>query len=179
MFSHEGTWRHMKVQYCYWKVGVWLLTTQKPVNRLGWWKGKFALFQMPVTGGGWTSVWRPTPPTLGSQWGKSIYRQEEGATCRNPAQLSLTVQSLSHVLLLATPWPAARQASLSITTSWSLLKLMSSSVIFRLVTGGLVILVVLGTVNHPFLGLFVPISLRPVLRIVAVYLVETVWSLYG
>ena len=36
------------------------------------------------------------------------------------------VQSLSHVLLLfATPWTAARQASLSITNSRSLLKLMS------------------------------------------------------
>ena len=37
------------------------------------------------------------------------------------------VQSLSHVQLFATPWTAARQASLSITKSWSLLKLMSSS----------------------------------------------------
>ena len=36
-----------------------------------------------------------------------------------------SVQSLSHVLLFATPWTAARQASLSITNSWSLLKLMS------------------------------------------------------
>ena len=36
-----------------------------------------------------------------------------------------SVQSLSHVLLFATPWTAARQASLSITNSQSLLKLMS------------------------------------------------------
>ena len=36
-----------------------------------------------------------------------------------------SVQSLSHVLLFATPWTAARQASLSITNSWSLLKLKS------------------------------------------------------
>ena len=36
-----------------------------------------------------------------------------------------SVQSLSPVRLLATPWTAARQASLSITNSWSLLKLMS------------------------------------------------------
>ena len=34
-------------------------------------------------------------------------------------------QSLSRVQLFATPWTAARQASLSITNSWSLLKLMS------------------------------------------------------
>ena len=36
-----------------------------------------------------------------------------------------SVKSLSHVRLFATPWTAARQASLSITNSWSLLKLMS------------------------------------------------------
>ena len=35
-----------------------------------------------------------------------------------------SVQSLSRVWLFATPWIAARQASLSITNSWSLLKLM-------------------------------------------------------
>ena len=38
---------------------------------------------------------------------------------------SLKVKSLSHAQLLATPWTAARQASLSITTSQNLLKLMS------------------------------------------------------
>ena len=36
-----------------------------------------------------------------------------------------SVQSLSHVRLFVTPWTAACQASLSITNSWSLLKLMS------------------------------------------------------
>ena len=36
-----------------------------------------------------------------------------------------SVQSLSCVQLFSTPWTAARQASLSITNSWSLLKLMS------------------------------------------------------
>ena len=36
-----------------------------------------------------------------------------------------SVQSLSDVQLFATPWTAARQASLSITNSWSLLKFMS------------------------------------------------------
>ena len=36
-----------------------------------------------------------------------------------------SVQSLSHVRLFATPWTDAHQASLSITNSWSLLKLMS------------------------------------------------------
>ena len=36
-----------------------------------------------------------------------------------------SVQSLNHVRLFATPWTTAHQASLSITNSWSLLKLMS------------------------------------------------------
>ena len=36
-----------------------------------------------------------------------------------------SVQSLSHVRIFVTPWTVARQASLSITNSWSLLKLMS------------------------------------------------------
>ena len=41
----------------------------------------------------------------------------------HPVQFS-SVQSLSHVRLFVTPWIAALQASLSITNSWSLLKLM-------------------------------------------------------
>ena len=36
-----------------------------------------------------------------------------------------SIQSLSCVHLFVTPWTAARQASLSFTVSWSLLKLMS------------------------------------------------------
>ena len=36
-----------------------------------------------------------------------------------------SVQSLSHVRLFATPWTAAHQASLSITNSWSSLRLTS------------------------------------------------------
>ena len=37
-----------------------------------------------------------------------------------------SVQSLSPVQLFATPWTAAHQASMSITNSWSLLKLIST-----------------------------------------------------
>ena len=36
-----------------------------------------------------------------------------------------SVQSVSHVRLFVTPWTAARQASLSMSNSWSLPKLMS------------------------------------------------------
>ena len=44
---------------------VWLLAAQKPTDRPGWWKEKFALCQTPATreGGGQTSVRRLTPPT--------------------------------------------------------------------------------------------------------------------
>ena len=39
--------------------------------------------------------------------------------------MTSSVQSLSHVQLFMIPWTTARQASLSITNSWSLLKLIS------------------------------------------------------
>ena len=42
----------------------------------------------------------------------------------NIKNLFSSVQSLSHVQLFATPWTATHKASLSITNSWSLLKLM-------------------------------------------------------
>ena len=44
---------------------------------------------------------------------------------RNDVFQFISVQSLSHVRLFATPWTAAHQASLSITNSWSLPKPMS------------------------------------------------------
>ena len=45
--------------------------------------------------------------------------------CYNIFSVISSVQSLSRVRLFVIPWTAARQASLSITNSWSLLKLMS------------------------------------------------------
>ena len=47
--------------------------------------------------------------------------------CIFPSSLTslYSVQSLSYVWLFATPWTVGCQASLSITNSWSLLKLMS------------------------------------------------------
>ena len=44
---------------------------------------------------------------------------------RKEHQNSVVVQLLSCVCLFSTPWTAARQASMSFTISWSLLKLMS------------------------------------------------------
>ena len=54
------------------------------------------------------------------QRGKGIQKTTWG-----PTFFGCSVQSLSHVQLFATPWTAAHQASLAITNSWSLLKLMS------------------------------------------------------
>ena len=52
------------------------------------------------------------------------------------------------------------------------------TVILKLVIGGLtsVISIVLSTVNLQFQGRFVSISLRPVLGIVAAYVMATAWS---
>ena len=44
--------------------GVRLISTQKPIKRPGWWKGKFALFWMLATKVGRTPVQRLTPPAL-------------------------------------------------------------------------------------------------------------------
>ena len=64
-----------------------------------------------------------------------------------------SVQSLSHVQLPATPWIAARQASLSIINSHSLLKLMSIALVMPS--------------NHLFLccALLLPLSIFPSIRI--------------
>ena len=43
----------------------------------------------------------------------------------DPSVQFSSVQLLSHVQFFVTPWTAAHQASLTITNSWSLLKLMS------------------------------------------------------
>ena len=64
-----------------------------------------------------------------------------------------SVQSLSHVWLFAIPWTAARQASLSITNSQSLLKLMSIELVMPS--------------NHLILccPLFLPPSIFPSIRV--------------
>ena len=54
----------------------------------------------------------------------SLTRETESTLPSGVKELS-PVQSLSHIWLFATPWTAAHQASLTITNSQSLLKLMS------------------------------------------------------
>ena len=61
---------------------------------------------------------------IGCSWSDLYKTSCEGEFCKGDVVIS-SVQSLSRVRLLATPWTAAHQASLSITSSWSLLKFMS------------------------------------------------------
>ena len=85
--------------------GFWLLATQKPINRPGWWKEKFALFQMLATeaGGGWQMfVQRPLFPSAlltNKQGGESFYRQSRGVggvTCRNTTIISNSHLQIGH-----------------------------------------------------------------------------------
>ena len=71
-----------------------------------------------------------SPSPLG--WSSSSFCHQEGHTLEGKLKkahpspiLLVSVQLLSDVQVFATPWTAARQASLSITKSWNLLKLMS------------------------------------------------------
>ena len=59
------------------------------------------------------------PPNIGSSF------CQERTGIKGLSHLFSSVQSLSHVQLFETPWTAACQASLSITNSLSLLKLMN------------------------------------------------------
>ena len=84
-------------------VWVWLIAAQKLINRPGWWKGRFALFQMLAAGGGggrgwWVSVQRPTPPLVCRQaGGEGIYRVVVGgATCRNNTVISNSYLQIGH-----------------------------------------------------------------------------------
>ena len=77
---------------------------------------------------------KPTSPTLASRFltnelpGKPSCKQRQLEIPSSPGFKSTfsSVQSLSRVRLCVTPGTAARQASLSITNSWSVLKVMST-----------------------------------------------------
>ena len=67
-------------------------------------------------------LYTPVQPTPSSRHRTSPVPQK--SPYAPPLHFS-SVQLLSHIRLFATPWTSARQASLSITNSWSLLKLIS------------------------------------------------------
>ena len=95
------------------------------------------------------------------------YNKENMQRCAEVSSFQLrkvcSVQSLSHIWLLATPWTEALQASLSITNSHSLLKLMSIESVM--------------TSNHLILcrPLLLPPSIFPSIR---VFFNESVSSLH-
>ena len=67
------------------------------------------------------------PEYMVSHWGHAVHQlriMTENKALITSLWIS-SVQLLSRVWLFVTPWTAARQVSLSITNSWSLLKLMS------------------------------------------------------
>ena len=73
--------------------------------------------------------WRWGDPSTGDNTQVPTKRVKTIASC-HPKQVGelaqfSSVQSLSHVQLFETPWTVAHQASLAITNSLSLLKLMS------------------------------------------------------
>ena len=111
------------------------------MNRPVWWKGKFALFQMPQVrvwreGGRHLSKGRLPPPTNATSGARAfIDRVGAGELHAETAQSSLTV-------------------------------------IFKPVIS--IILVVLGPVHLQFQGPVVPISLGPILRILADHALGTV-----
>ena len=75
----------------------------------------------------WQQIWKTQQ--WPQDWKRSVFITvpKKGKTKELPHNCThvSSVQSLSHVRLFATPWTAACQASLSITNSQSLLKLMS------------------------------------------------------
>ena len=74
----------------------------------------------------WKIPWTERPrwlQSMGPQRVRHDWASEH--VCFLNYHYSLSVQSLSHVWLFVTPWTAAPQAFLSITSSWSLFKLMS------------------------------------------------------
>ena len=76
-----------------------------------------------------TTVWKhqffSTQPSLWFNWHIHTGLLENHSFDYRTIYFLFVVESLSHVWLFVTPWTAAHQASLSITNSWSLLKLTS------------------------------------------------------
>ena len=76
------------------------------------------LMQIPICTWLWIKIYKYITSSV-KKWSK---REVQSFSDRTP---KTSVQSLSHVRLFVTPWITARQASLSITNSWSPPKPMS------------------------------------------------------
>ena len=113
-----------------------LLATQKPIKKPGWWKGKFALFQMPATGGGDQRPTPSVPPPTSKGVRAFIDRAGGTGLLAETAQSSLTV----------------------------IFKLVIRGLTSCFILTKMIILAVSGAVNLQFQGPFAPIYLQPVLR---------------
>ena len=81
------------------KVGVQLLAAQKPLQRGGWWKGKFALSWWPATGaeaGG--PQFNDQLPLL-TITGQELFWVEGGATCRDRTAASHSPPEVGHAVV--------------------------------------------------------------------------------
>ena len=85
-------WRKIQIilSHCVTESGVRPLTVQKPIKRQGWWKGKFALFQMPATRGRGGLLSKGRLPPTDSQWARAFIDGRRGLHSET-AQSALTV----------------------------------------------------------------------------------------
>ena len=99
---------------------------QPPATVLHWLRVTLLRTSTPFPAGlvcaGWGCSQGFRESSATEEWRLSCLEVQQNTRC--PVQFS-SIQSLSHVQLFATPWIAARQASLSITNSRSSLRLMS------------------------------------------------------
>ena len=73
----------------------------------------------------WIKAWKINRTHKNPKCNLNNGRRRQNGLSKSNFDVISSFQLLSHVRLFATPWTAACQASLSITNSWSLLKLIS------------------------------------------------------
>lgn len=134
------------------KSGTWLLTTLKPIlERQGWWK-KSLLY------------------VRGQQLGRRVGRLMSKGWL---PPLTISGQELLKGSFRGMQGEAGGYMQKEHSSADSHLE------IDHVVVWSSIIMNVLGTVNFQFEGPFVPIPLRPVLRIVSAHVTATVWSSLG
>ena len=72
------TWRSVVRDLMCYPKSVWPITTQKPIKRQGWWRGKFALFQRPANGRRADSCPKVNSPDTDNHWARPLKRSLKG-----------------------------------------------------------------------------------------------------
>ena len=85
-----------------WPNQVWLLVSQRPIKRPGWWQRKVLFWMLPTSVGRRMPIQRLTPPpsTLDSQWAR-VFIDRGRELCAERAQAALIV------ILKLVIWPAS------------------------------------------------------------------------